>query len=74
MLKANNIPLKLCNKHAFAGKRISHNILFAFDVFDDTGKRLNELTPLSVTLVNLILTLEILERLMVRVKNQLMRP
>ena len=73
MLKANHIQLKLCNKHAFAGKRVRHNIFFALDVFDDIGKRLNELTPFSVTLVQLSLTLEILESLMVRMKNEFMR-
>ena len=60
MLKAKYIQRKLGDKHAFAGKRIRHNILFAIDVLDDIGKRLYELTPLSMTLVQRSLTLEIL--------------
>ena len=39
VLKAYNIPFKFSYKHAFAGKRIRHDILFSFDVLDDIGKK-----------------------------------
>src|SRR6266511_2339798 len=73
VLKPNDIQFKLSDKHAFAGKRIHHNILFAFDVLDDIRKRLNELTPLSMTLVQLILTLKVLESFMVGMNDKFMR-
>src|SRR3990170_5970913 len=73
VLKTNDIQFKFSNKHAFAGKRIRHNIFFAFDVLDDIRKGLNELTPLSMTLVQLSLTLKILKHFMVGMNDKFMR-
>src|SRR3990170_1704271 len=73
VLKTNDIQFKFSNKHAFAGKRIRHNIFFAFDVLDDIEKRLNEFTPLSMTLVQLSLTLKVLKCFMVGMNVKLMR-
>ena len=44
-----------------------------FDILDDIRKRLNEFTPLSMTLVQLSLTLKIFKCFMIRVKDELMR-
>ena len=71
MLKANYIQFKLSNKHAYAGKRVHHNIFLTFDVLYDIRKRLNEFTPFSMTLVQLSLTLEILEGLMISMNDKL---
>ena len=57
VLKSNDIQFKLSNKHAYTGKRIRHNIVLTFNILDDIRKRLNELTPFSMTLVQLSLTL-----------------
>ena len=73
VLKANDIQFKLSNKHAYTGKCICHNIFLTFNILDDIRKRLNKFTPLRQTLVQLSLTFEILECLMVRMKNEFMR-
>ena len=72
MLKTNDIQFKLSNKHAYTGKRIRHNIFLSFDILDDIRKRLNKFTPFSMTLVQISLSLKILERFMIGVKNELM--
>ena len=61
VLKANDIQLKLSNKHAYTRKRIRHNIFLPFNILDDIRKRLNKLTPLSMTLVQLGLALKVLD-------------
>ena len=73
VLKANDIQFKFRNKHAFAGKCIRHNILFALKVHDVIRKRLYEFTPLSMTLVQLNLTLKILDSFMVGMDDEFMR-
>ena len=73
VLKAYDIQFKLGIKHASTGKSIRHNIFLTFNILDDIRKRLNELTPLSMTLVQLSLTLKILKCFMIGVKNELMR-
>ena len=57
ILKANDIQLKLSNKHAYAGKDIRHNVFLTFNVLDDIRKRLNKFTPFNMTLVQLGLAL-----------------
>ena len=73
VLKANDIQFKLSNKHAYAGKSVHHNIFLTFDVLDDIRQRLNEFTPLSMTLVQLSLTLKIFKRFMIDMNDELMR-
>ena len=51
------------------GKSIRDDVLFTLDVLDDIGKRLNEFTPFSMMLVQLSLTLEILQGLMIGMIN-----
>ena len=72
VLKANDTQFKLSNKHAFAGKRIRHNIFFTLNVLDGIRKRLNKFTPFSMTLVQLSLSLKILESLMIGMNDKLM--
>ena len=73
VLKTNDIQFKLGNKHASMGKRIRHSILFAFYVFDDIRKWLDEFTPFSMTLVQLSLTLKVFKRFMVGMNDEFMR-
>ena len=73
VLKANDIQFKSNNKHAYTGKRIRHNIFLTFNILDDIRKRLNKLTPFSMTLVQLSLTLKIFKRFMVGMDDELMR-
>ena len=44
-----------------------------FDLLDDIRKRLNEFTPFSMMLVQLGLTLKVLERFMVGMNDKFMR-
>src|SRR3990170_3290674 len=73
VLKTNDIQFKLSNKHAYTEKRIRHNIFLAFNILDDIRKRLNKLTPLGMTLVQLSLTLKIFKCFMIGVDDELMR-
>ena len=72
MLKTNDIQFKFGDKHAYTGKRIRYNVFFTLDVLDDIGKILNKFTPFSMTLVQLSLTLKILESLMIGMNDKLM--
>ena len=54
VLEANDIKFKFSDKHAYAGKSICNYIFVTFDVIDDIRKRLNEFTPFSMTLFNLV--------------------
>ena len=73
MLEANDIYLKLRDKHANAGKSIRYYVFFTFDVLDDIWKRLNEFTPLSMTLVQLSLTLKVFKRFMIGMDDKFVR-
>ena len=73
VLKANAILLKLSNKHAYARKGVRHNIFLTFNVLDDIRKRLNELTPFSMTLVQLSLTLKVFKHFMIGMNDKFMR-
>ena len=72
MLKANDTELKLSNKHAYTGKGIRHNVFLTFNILDDIRKRLNKFTPFSMTLVQLGLSLKILESLMIGMNDKIM--
>ena len=73
VLKANDIQFKFSYKSAYAGKSIRHYIFLTLHVLDDIRKRLNEFTPLSMTPVQLSLTLKILKRLMIGMNDKFMR-
>ena len=73
VLKTNGIQFKFSNKHAFAGKSIHHNIFLTFDVLDDIRKRLYELTPLGMRLIQFSLTFKVLKRFMVGMNDKFMR-
>ena len=60
------------DKHAYARKGVRYNVLLSVDVLDDIRKRLNKFTPFSMTLVQLGLTLKILEGLMIGMNDKLM--
>ena len=72
VLKTNDIQFKSGNKHAYAGKRICHNIFLTFDVLDNIRKRLNKLNPFGMSLIQFRLTLKIFKRFMIRMDDKFM--